>query len=119
MPNTGEAPTDAELDDLTGETRRANEHSRDMSRRVVGIETDVLNLRHDHAELSRRVDDLRSDGKQQHLATGQLLHEILTRLPPPPGQPTPEQVHRVTLVGAAIAGAAAAWKAITSFWRPD
>lgn len=111
MPATAE-PEAADLSELTDEVNRANDHAREWSRRLTGLEGDVLTIGAHQAEVARELGKLREYLREDQHATRTLLRQILERLPPAPTTPTAPQIHSMTLFGAVLAGAAAAWKMI-------
>lgn len=110
MPATAE-PEAADLDELTEEVVKANDHARNWSRRLTGLEDDVLKIGSHQAEVARELARIRDNVREEHTRTRATLKEVLDRLPPL-GGPTPNQLQSMTLFGALLAGAAAAWKLI-------
>lgn len=110
MPATAE-PEAADLDELTEEVLKANDHARNWSRRLTGLEGDVLTISANQAEVGRELARLRDNVREEHARTRKILSDVLERLPPL-GGPTPNQLQSMTLFGALLAGAAAAWKLI-------
>jgi chromosome segregation ATPase len=120
MPATAEpeSANDAEIAELTDETRRANERSNTAARRLSDLEYDVHQLKSQQSDLTRGIGDLTEAVKLSHTDTTKLLRQLLTRLPEPPPTP-PDTLHRATLLGATIAGAIAGWKAILALFKGD
>lgn len=114
----GESPTDADLTELTDETRRANERANTAARRLGDLEMDVLKLKDQQNDVVRGLGKVRDEQYAQHSETRVLLRQIMDRLPEP-AAPSPQALHRATLLGAILAGVAAAWKALSTLLKGD
>lgn len=113
-----EAPTDAELTDLADETRRINEQYRTTARRIGDLELDVIQLKDVQGDVVRGLGKVREEQHAHHSETRALLKQLVERLPDP-AAPSPDTLHRATLLGAVLAGGAAAWKALTTLLKGD